>query len=76
MSDEPKPNRDLLKLAVLLLTTILASGGVQRWRCADTEVKVTGNRNAADANEYDLKYALRDIEDLRERVKRIEARLP
>jgi hypothetical protein len=76
MSEELKLNRNLLKLAVVLLTTILTSGGVQRWLNASTEVKVDGNRNVVNANEYDLKYALRDIEDLRERVKRLEPKLP
>lgn len=74
VEDIPKPNRDLLKLAVLLLTTVLTSGGVQRWLNADTEVKVTGNRHITEANEYDLKYALRDIDDLRERVRKLEER--
>ena len=83
MSDEPKPdwkqlpgtgNRDLVKLAVLLLTTVLTSGGVQRWLNADTEVKVVGNRNLVNVATHEANWAVTEIMELRERVRKLEGR--
>ena len=72
MSDAPKPNRDLIKLAVLLLTTILTSGGVQRWLNADTELKVTGNRHLAEEGLSEGKWAALKAMELEARVRKLE----
>jgi hypothetical protein len=78
MSDAPKPNRDLLKLAVLLLTTVLTSGGVQRWLNADTEVKmatvntIMDNRTKENASE--ATWAVGKVIELEARVRKLEER--
>ena len=74
MSDALKPNRDVLKLAVLLLTTMLTSGGVQRWLNADTAVRIMGNRNIAEEGFSEAKWSVHEIMDLRERVRKLEER--
>jgi hypothetical protein len=72
MSDAPKPNHDHLKLALTLLTAVTGSAAVQKLLNGDIPTTLIGTTNRSEANGYDLKYALRDIEDLRERVKRLE----
>jgi hypothetical protein len=74
MTDAPKPNRDLLKLAVLLLTTVLTSGGVQRWLNSETEVKVTGNRNLVNAAEHEAHWSVGKVIELEARVRKLEER--
>jgi hypothetical protein len=74
MSDEVKPNRDLLKLAVLLLTTVLTSGGVNKWLNGDTEVRVTGNRNLVNEAGSEATWAVGKVIELEARVRKLEER--